>query len=83
MFKKKVLVEQIPFKFLVIYFEHVKIVEIHSAHSRPRNRKGFFLKKEKEQRPKGKPTIKHGLKNRFLSMIFHRYIGYRTTPKGY
>ena len=32
---------------------------------------------------KGKPTIKHGLKNRFLSMIFHRYIRYRTTPIGY
>ena len=25
----------------------------------------------------------HGLKNRVLSAIFHRYIGYRTTSKGY
>ena len=25
----------------------------------------------------------HGLKNRFFSAIFHRYIGYRTTSKGY
>ena len=75
MFKKKVLVEQIPFKFLVIYFECVRIVEIHSTHSRPW---------KKERRPnKRKLTIKHGLKFWFLLVIFYRYIGYRTVPKGY